>query len=193
METHPSFRGVPTSHRILAGVVSWVALGGAFLIIAILALTPRWLESERLRERYVRNAIQVHGLQKEILHLDRLATALESDAEFTARVASSELKTTPDHEFQISLTPDLVFDPRAEQRTAPVRAFETGWYRPALELMAAAGEVRHRLAVSAAVMIFLSFFCLHEQGPFGGIWQMRSLIVRRWEARDGSSPDHPHG
>lgn len=192
METHPSFRAVPTSHRILAGAVSWGALGGAFLIIAILALAPRWLEAERLQERYVRNAIQIHGLQKEILHLDRLATALESDAEFTARVASAELKTSPDLQVQITLTPELAFDPRDEQQAAPVRASEPRWYWPALELMAGAGEVRHRLAISAAVMIFLSFFCLHEQGPFGGVWQIGSHFFRRWEVRDGSSAGKPH-
>jgi hypothetical protein len=185
MSTDPARRSFSGSHRFVAGAFSWLALGGAFLLIAILALAPHWLEAERLQERYVRNAIQIHGLQKEILHLDRLAKALRSDADFTSRVASSELRTAPHNQIQIALTPELVFDPRVENQDTTARPYVPKWYCSVLELVTNTNEVHRRLAASAVVLIFLSFFCLHEDGFGGGLRQICSLVSQRWSVRQG--------
>lgn len=187
MPRHP----VGSLSPLIALIISisfWVGLGGSAALLGVIILSPRWLEVERTQADYVRNARVIRDLRKENDHLDRMAHALEFDADYRARVASKELRLRVPGEYRIALNDSLDFQTGLVIEDRPASSPAVSWHSPLLELMAMPGPVRQRMLIASVLLMLLTFFCFNERFLNGGLRSFHTLVFRQLGDRYSLSP-----
>lgn len=169
---------------LLVSLMFWGSLGSAAVLYALLTLSPRLLEAEALRLRQARNQAELCSLAEETAHLTNVARALQSDPDFVARVAASELQALPSGGTHLPVSPSLGYDARVPQAgvSAPLPA--PRWYTPALVHLARSGDVRTRCGAACVGLVAFAFFCCHDAFFAGGLGALLAGagrgVVRRY-------------
>lgn len=168
----------------------WSGLGLAVVLSAVLVLSPGWLESERLRERYAANAQTLSELKHSIAHLAQVAKALETDPDYVARVAASELGAHAPGEVRIPLEDSLEYDSRLSVRVPAPPAFRRKGHNGAfwVEAFASSSRIRRRLMIGTCILIGVTFLCFNESFFHGGVRQTWRIIVRQLRGRYRTGP-----
>ena len=179
----------PVASLILS-VLFWGALGMAAALYGVLVLSPRLLESERLRLRCLKNQVELVRLRKETAHLRQVSEALRSDAEFRARVASSELHVLPEGRRHLPVATGLGYDPRIPATAEPDPAIQPVWYYSILESLAGSPEVRWRCGSAALAILLTAFFCLNDGFFSGSLGAVIAAVLHGLARRYRAVPAH---
>jgi hypothetical protein len=178
----------------LSSLFFWTGLGAAGVLAALLELSPRLVQMETLQQQARKNAIQLQHAEQELQHLRQLTWGLKNDPEFLTRVALQEFRTAPQGETQISLNPDLVYDPREVNFSVPEALYESpDWQMPVLQTFAVSHSVRTRCYTALILLTLWLFVCC--QGDSGGAMnasplnQFSSRLTQRY--RSSSDTDRP--
>jgi hypothetical protein len=148
-----------------AAPLFWACLLIAAALYAPCVLADRIVGWSDLRQEYERRQAELVAAQQQVRHLQRVAAALEADAEFSAQVARAELGAAPAGTQRIVLPPELNNDPRIPPASAVAEPPREPWYVPSLRLVAGDASLRRNLLIAAAA-VFLFGFLVFRDGAF---------------------------
>jgi len=157
----------------------WGSLGGAALLTALLILSPRIVENERLQQRLVKNARELSLLTSEVEQLASLADALADDPDFVARLAATELKSSPAGVVHVPIGFELAFDARDLPVSQAGWNLSPFWGLFIAEALASPGSLRLGCQVATVILVLISFGCFQDR-LFS---ETRKSLHRRFQTR----------
>lgn len=169
-----------TPRRTITSLLFWLCLFAAIGMYAVCALSARvvvWADLDR--EHRTRQA-ELIGRQREVRHLQRVADALETDPDFAARLARSELAASTPGAEVIPLPEELAYDPLATSSEAPNAVIADAWFVPLFRRVAADDVLRQRLWVGAATLLLFAFGVLHNGARRGLLRGAGRTVFRRY-------------
>lgn len=143
----------------------WACLAIAAALYAPCVLAGRIVTWSDLQQKYLRNQAELVASQQQVQHLQRVARALETDPEFAAQVARTELGAAPADTQVIPLPAELNHDPRIPPAPLAAEPPAEPWYVPTLRLIAADPNLRRNLMIAAAAAFLFGFLVFRERPP----------------------------
>lgn len=156
----------------------WACLAIAAVLYAPCVLAGRIVAWSDLQQKYLRNQADLVASQQHVQHLQRVASALETDPEFAAQVARTEFGAAPAGTQVIPLPAELNNDPRIPPPPTPAEPPDEPWYVPTLRLIAADPPLRRNLLIAAAAVFLFGFLVFRDRPPVSA---------------GGGGPSPPHG
>lgn len=136
----------------------------AATIYASVALSPKMLTWLRIRGDYVANQIQLVRLEEQVLYLDSVADALETDPDFAAEMARAEFNAYRAGDERIPVDQSLSLSSRTAPASVERPDVRLPWYLPIVQRLATSQRLRRVLLAISAGLIIFSFTFLNEEG-----------------------------
>jgi hypothetical protein len=179
--------GLSPATSIGISIAFWLTLGLSVAMFAPLTLAPRIVERARLAQRFLENQVEEARLKREVDHFTAVATALETDPDFVARVAGTELESVPAGGLTIRVDDRLGYDARVPQRAVRMETPPLPWYVPFFESLAEPSPLRRHWTLATVGLVAVAFLFLND-GFFSGslgTWLLSLLetVKRRYIPR----------
>ena len=178
----------PRRFSMLVSLLFWLTLIVSASLYSAVALSPKLLSYIELRNQHFQNQVVLVDLEDQVQHLERVATALESDPEFADELARVEFDASRPGDQRVAVQQTLWLD-RPDSLSSPVAEAHTlPWYTPLIRAFAGNQELRNYSLAAAAILILMAFTFLHEsQEPqirsiFATIHAGISVVVRRYRS-----------
>ena len=178
-----------TPRRTITSLLFWLCLFAAVGMYGVCALSARVVAWADLDREHRSRQAELVGKQREVRHLQRVADALESDPEFAARLARSELAASTPGAEVIPVPEELVFDPLATNAAAPETVIADAWFVPVFRHVAGDDQLRTRLWIGSAGLLLFAFGVLHDGARRGLLRGAGRTVLRRYV----KSPPGPLG
>lgn len=156
-----------------AAPLFWLCLVIAAALYAPCVLADRIVAWSELQRKHQSNQASLIAAQQQVLHLQRVADALESDPEFAAQLARADLGAAPDGATVIDLPPEFNHDPRRLPSAAAIEPPIDPWYLPPMRWIAADANLRRNLLLAAAGVFLFGFLVFRE-----GAWSAPRGLLR---------------
>lgn len=147
----------------------WSTLVSATAMYAALVLAPKLLENVELRDSANRLNKIVSRRESEVVHLNRLASAIEHDADFLARIRSREFSLQRKGTIEIAVSAELGFDARVPQFRDEKKEAESTWYIGFLRQLSVSSDLRRNWNCVMLSLFLVSFLIMNEKF-FAGQW-----------------------
>jgi cell division protein FtsB len=150
----------------------WTCLLVAAACYAAVALSPKYLQHQRLSAQLAANQHALITLERQTLQLKDVVTALEKDAAFAEELARVEFDAVRPGEEVLPVDAELRLDRRvpavnAERSMASEAASDSLQFRfrELINQAAHARDVRNVLLIAAAGLVIVAFTWLQETSP----------------------------
>lgn len=186
----------------LVSVAFWLCLFGCAAVYAGVALSPKLVAYLELRREYIADQHRLVALERRNQHLERVATALETDPHFAEELLRVNLDAAEPGEERIAVDPSHHL--RVEREAVEAAEIPAPWYLPVVRLLAEDDGLRRRLLVGTAVTVVLAFALLHDaNGPifarisggtragFVGLLRLAAGRYRRTTDADATAENDP--
>ena len=154
--------GVRSRGAFVLSIGFWACVAAAAVLFGSVALAARIVENSQLQRDTARRQSALLTLSGDVEHLQRVVTALQSDAELVGTISRHELPDHLDETSAIRLHGRLRHDPRTVPPEPVDVAWEAAWYLPILESLATSPQRRLRWSLTAAALLVFGFVFLHE-------------------------------
>ncbi|WP_437206416.1 hypothetical protein [Planctomicrobium sp. SH664] len=155
----------------------WMSLYAAGFLLAIICLSPRYVATQRLKDKFDRNAHQLSLLQQEVEQLDLVARALQTDPDFVARMIRTELSGERPSSLLV-VEDGLDFHPHQPVTAVTTSAIAEPSPVPAwIELLVTDDNLRTRCQWTLITLVAFGFLILNDTFASG---RWRGLIGRLW-------------
>ncbi len=146
----------------MVAIAFWGNLVFAVLIYASVALSPKMISYFDLKQQWYENQSKLVTREQQVLYLNRVVTALETDPEFAQELARNDFdRSRPGYE-HLPVAPELTLDARSMAAFDVPEEESRPWYYPILKILATKKKVRMILLGFACGLMLFSFVFLHE-------------------------------
>lgn len=176
-------------HSWVVSLLFWCSLLISAVMYGSVSLSPKLAEWIRTRQQYSQNALRLAELEDDIDYLERVSAALQSDPEFSRRLAQAAGPAQlPGHEF-VPVTDDLALGAQpAADRTEAHEADPA--FSDAVFYLASHQKHRQWLLISSGLLTLFGFTFLNDSGSGcllgagrGLLWLGGLPIRRYWRNR----------
>lgn len=157
-------------------VAFWLCLFACAIVYGGVSLAPKLVTYLELERDYVEAQHRLVAIEQRNQHLERVATALETDPRFAEELLRVNLAASAPGEERIAVDPTHHLTVGAEP--APAVEVPEPWYLPLVRRLASDAELRNRLLWGTAVVVVIAFGLLHD-----GNGAILGLATRRWRRR----------
>jgi len=192
MTTHPPItesRPLRPFEAFAISLAFWGTLLCASAMYAVLSLAPGLVEHASLNRQHEHLVNLTANRSREVHHLERVASAMERDPDFVARLARNELSLVPAGSTQFRVTNNLGYDARVPDAALPLQENREVWYEEMLVSLSEPSSLRQKWTTTTLALFSIAFLCLNEtffSGRFGrGILHLMTLFCQRYRV---SSP-----
>jgi hypothetical protein len=162
----------------LGALVCWLALFLAAGLFALVSLSPKLVENQRLREDYEATQIRMVTLERQNAQLARIGDALEQDPEFASELARVHFESESPDEQRIQVSEHLSLQATGVDAEMPAPS-EPPWYMPLVEKIAEDRQMSNAILCAAALLGLTSLVMRgrpgcepqnDEDAPSGSVW-----------------------
>ncbi len=157
----------------------WGTLLCASGMYAVLSLAPGLVEHASLKHQHHQLVMRTANRNHEIHHLKRVASAMERDPDFVARLVRNELSLSPAGSTQFRVANDLGYDARVPNAVLPHQKIQAMWYDAWLIKITEPTGLRRKWIATTLVLYSVAFLFLNETFFSGRLGRgILSLIAR---------------
>jgi len=138
----------------------WLCLLFAAGLYAVVALTPGWSASLKLRDEYDRNQRQLVSLEQRTGYLRQVIEALETEPDFAAELARVDFDAARPGDERIPVGPDLVLHASPPKPTTTIPIDSHSWLWRFLEMGAHNRTARSAILSFSALLVLFAFTLL---------------------------------
>ncbi|MEX2285591.1 MAG: hypothetical protein WD648_00800 [Planctomycetaceae bacterium] len=146
----------------LVSLLFWACLLVAVALFALTVLSPKVLAFLELEKEYHQNQVRLVRLERQVEYFDKVASALQTDAEFAKELARFEFDAVRPGEERIAVDRRLSLQASPPPEPLLQSTSSVEWYTLPLRTFLDDPRNRNRALVVAALLVIVAFAFLQE-------------------------------